>query len=176
MHVWVLVWESVPTCPSSCGCVQAYVHAHLSVQHVCVLVQGGVCTCGHSQSRWAASALLLRPSRLSCSPVALSAQGPAWLQKESTEEAAMTPGGLATCPQVSWKSLLFFLLCLLVPSPCLELLNPAGRVFRLPGTGPLVVGEQRPHLLDPKVRDKDFQASCCFILNHLFTFGCSGSL
>ncbi|KAB0366861.1 hypothetical protein FD754_011017 [Muntiacus muntjak] len=31
---------------------------------------------------------------------ALSAQGPAWLQKESIEEeAAMTPGGLATCPQ-----------------------------------------------------------------------------
>ncbi|KAF4014498.1 hypothetical protein G4228_006117 [Cervus hanglu yarkandensis] len=55
---------------------------------------------------------------------ALSAQGPAWLQKESIGEAAMTPGGLATCPQVSWKSLLFFLLCLLVPSPCLGASQP----------------------------------------------------
>ncbi|XP_055284740.1 zinc finger protein 333 isoform X1 [Moschus berezovskii] len=30
---------------------------------------------------------------------ALSAQGPAWLQKGSTEEEAMTSGGLTTCPQ-----------------------------------------------------------------------------
>ncbi|XP_055398748.1 zinc finger protein 333 isoform X3 [Bubalus kerabau] len=30
---------------------------------------------------------------------ALSAQGPAWLQKGRIEEEAMTPGGLTTCPQ-----------------------------------------------------------------------------
>ena len=124
MHVCVLVWVSVPTCPSSCGCLQAYVHACLSVQYVCVFVQGSVCTCGHSQSRWAASALLLRPSWLSYSPAALSAQGPAWLQKGSIEEEAMTPGGLTTYPQVSKKSLLFLLLCLLVPSPCLGASQP----------------------------------------------------
>ena len=123
MHACVLVCVSVHVCPSSWECVQAYVHASLCVHYMCVSL--GVCAhavihrvgspwpCkwGH----WARP----RPSRLPSSPAAVPAQDPAWLQEESTEEEAVAPGTLNICLQVSSKYLFFFLLCLLVPFPCL---------------------------------------------------------
>lgn len=146
----------VPKRVSACKCMC------VSLVRVCVpvSVRIRVCTWGHSQSGWAAFGpvgVLTGPPGLPSFPIALLAQDPAWLQQEGTEDEAVAPGVLITCPRVSKKSLLLFLLGPLSSSLGLELLDPTGLVSRPPGTGPPVICVRGRCMGQPR------QQSHCFI-------------